>query len=314
MTLWNTLDASICTALTVEIDAITALSESSNAAPYLLLDQGEADFLPVEKCRLRPTPDSYFKDEPTRAPNLLPLKLPADHSILQEAFASATLTASQRLHAKKVSALLLVSCDIEALLGHFGVLSLQYDPTEGAESACVLRYQDPRVIQRVWPILSESQRRTWLGPIQHWYGATQPTGLIVAEAAAAPILWHATPALADVQPHSRVHHLLDSVQWRLAHSAPAENSFWQVVSLRSTSGHTAPYPSTGTLRSWLSEAASSGLGINDQTDWALCQWGVGQDYWESAMGRRQACAALDMLKKHAGLGFADAWHMAGLSL
>ncbi|RIX72553.1 DUF4123 domain-containing protein [Acidovorax cavernicola] len=314
MSAWNALDASTCSALALEIEVITALSESSNAAPYLLLDQGEADFLPGQRVCLRPIPDSYFKDEPSRAPHLLPLKLPADHLILQEALASAILTAPQRLHAKKISALLLISCDIEALLAHFRALSLQYDPTAEDESACVMRYQDPRVMQRVWPILSEGQRRAWLGPIRHWYAATQPTGPIVTEAAAAPTLWHATPALSDVQPHSRVHHLLDSVQWRLAHGAPSENSFWQVVSLRSASGHTAPYPSTGTLRNWLSEAASSGLGTNDQTEWALCQWGVGQDYWQSAVGQRQSCAALEMQKKHAGLGFSDAWHMAGLSL
>ncbi|MNK93357.1 hypothetical protein D3C87_1135140 [compost metagenome] len=314
MTIWKTLEPYICRAITLQIDAFTALSESSNFVPYLLLDHGEADFLPVEKSRFRPTLDSYFKDEPWRAPHLLPLMLPADHAILQEALASAILTASQRLHPQRVSALLLVSGDLAALLTHFGTLSLQHDPTEEVEPSCVLRYQDPRVMQRVWPILSEGQRRAWLGPVRHWYAATQPIGPIVAQTATAPIFWHAEPTSEDVQPHSRVHHLLDPGQWRLAHSAPAENSFWQVVSLRSTSVYTSPYPSIGALRHWLSDAAANGLNGNDQTDWALCQWGVGQDYWESASGQRQSRAALDMQKKHAGLGFADAWRTVGQGL
>lgn len=312
--MWSNLGTSMRNALQLEIDTVTTLSQVSNAMPFLLLDQREADLLPIDNARLQPIPDSYFKDEPWLAPHLLLLSLPADHSVLQEALASAILSAPERLQPQRVSALLLASCDSDVLLAHLCALSLQHDPTEMLEPACVLRYQDPRVMQRVWATLSDDQRCAWLGPVRHWYAAAQPVGRIPAKTVIPSALWHAGPASSDARLHSRMHHLLDPAQWRMAHSAPAENSFWQRISTKPPSGQVMPCPSVDTLRHWLSEAALIGLAGNDQTDWALCRWSTSQDYWMSVLGQRQSRAAHELQRQRPGLGFADAWRTVGRDL
>lgn len=307
MSYWNELPSFVQGALSKAIDVMSSFCVASKSTIYVLLDRGNVDILPVNSSRWTPVPDAYFAHEPWLAPQLLSLNWPDDLPVLQEALGAAVSTAPQRLQPQCVCAALLSPHPASALLDHFVGLGLQHDP---AGVPAVLRYQDPRVMQRVWPALREPQRALWLGPIARWHAALQPEGAVIQQRAALDVIWDAEyAALSQQAAHTRPHHLLDDRQWRLTHSAPAEAAFWQLVSTHNRSTATfVAYPSVGTLRHWLSEAAAHGLERDrDQCDWALCQWQSGPDQWGAPTGLRRTRKALDLQRRHAGLGFGDAW-------
>jgi hypothetical protein len=309
MSIWNQLDASARQSLNDHVDEMTAFCEASQSAVHVLLDRGDTDVLQIEPSRLKAVPDRYFASEPSLAPHLLTLSAFDDKALVREILAAAVLQATDRRSPQGVGAVLLGPICPDALLAHFVTLGLQHDP-EGAPR--VFRYQDPRVMQRVWPTLVAAQRDFWLGPVRRWIAAMQPTGRIVDDFHPAPSLWHASPDGSIDPPFARPHRLLDAVQWRLAHSAPAEVAFWLLARQSMEAASVSrPYPATGELRGWLNDAATHHLDSNDQCEWALCRWAESPERWESVSGRQQVRDALELQRRHAGLQFADAWRTAG---
>lgn len=309
--LWNGLGAATQALLGQASEAIGASTVGTQSVAYVLLDGKEANPLTGTDARLRPVPDIYFSGEPWLAPQLLPLNLPDDVFLLQDALAAAALSASQRMQVQPVAAVVIAGPDVSMLLMHLAGLGLQYDPVNAEEPARLFRYQDPRVMQRVWPRLSEPQRRAWLGPVLRWYAIEQPTGSLPADAVEL-VVWQAGPAPRDDAAHPRLHHLFDERQWRLAHGAPAENAFWLYAAADREALATARVlPDLATLRQWLAEAGRHGLHADDQTGWALCRWATSFDEWTSPSGQARMHRALGLQQEHAGLGFADAWHTAG---
>ena len=314
MKFWPALSESSQTQLHTEIQAINAFCDETTSVPYLLLDRGDENPLQVDTSRLLPVPDPCFEETPWLAPQLLPLVLPGDKALLQDALAAGVLMSTDRSAVQWIGAVVLAPADPFALLDHLARLGIQHDPGDDAAPARLFRYQDPRVMQRVWPLLGEPQRRAWMGPVRRWQAAVQPTGRIVKDVSDLVALWCAAPAAASRAVHARLGHLLDVNQWRLAHSAPTETTFWQSAPpSQGTTPAAESFPSTGTLRYWLHDAARQGLGDRDQAGWALCHWMAGQDYSESPAGQRRAQAALALQHDHAGLDFATAWRTAGQS-
>lgn len=308
MSTWNKLHASAQQSLVDQIEEMTAFCAASRSALHVLLDSGDTDILSVEPSRLRPVADEYFAQETSLGPHLLTLSGSEDGALLREVLAVAVTQAQIRTSPQGISAVLLGPTDADAFLTHFEMLGLQYDPKGNPR---VFRYQDPRVMQRVWPTLASTQRDFWLGPIRRWMAAVQPTGRIVDQPSIEVSLWHASPNAMASSSFARPHRLLDSEQWQLAHSAPAETAFWLLAHESADAIHQLrPYPTIGTLRGWLKDAAAHRLGTRDQCDWALCRWAVETHFWESPSGQKLVHAALELQSRHAGLGFADAWRTA----
>lgn len=311
MSHWDAIDEQERAALTLEIQTLAFFCKETQSALYLLLDRGDIDAISVDTARLLPVPDWYFDEAPWLAPQLLPLKWPDDQALLQEALACAVYSAADALASQPVSGVLAGALDPKLMLDHFATLGVQYDPVTDASDARLFRYQDPRVMQRVWPTLTESQRLAWLGPVRRWCAAVQPASAPGnSEDVRSPVLWRAERGPQAMAPHRRLSHLFDIAQWRLAHSAPAENTFWRLAANEQERAVNA-YPSAHVLRDWVHEAASHGLSETDQTDWALCCWAAGQDYWYGPIGQDRIRRALALRNDHAGLSFGDAWHTVG---
>lgn len=309
MSVWNKLDGSVRQSLTDQIEEMTAFCAASRCTVHVLLDCGDIDVLPVEPSRLRQVPDEYFAQETSLAPHLLTLSGSEDGALLRGVLAVAVTQAPSRTSPQGIGAVLLAPTGADALLRHFVMLGLQHDPMGNSR---VFRYQDPRVMQRVWSSLASDQRDFWLGPVCRWMAAAQPTGRIVDPSSIEASLWHASPNGTASSPFARPHRLLDSEQWQLAHSAPAEAAFWLLAHEAADAIHQfRPYPAIGMLRGWLNEAAAHRLGANDQCEWALCRWATDTHSWESLSGQQQVHAALELQRRNAGLGFGDAWRTAG---
>lgn len=316
MTFWNALGANARVALSQQLADMNTFCEATHSARYVLLERGNLEVLGVDASRLHPVPDAYFEHEPWLAPQLLPIRGPEDQLLLQEALACAIVTAPDRLNMQPVSAVLVGTPRPVALLTHFAALGEQCDPTEHAAQPRVFRYQDPRVMQRVWPALNGSQRSAWLGPVRRWYAALQPSnGSLGAETitkvvpTTSPLVWRgdAEPVPPEQAVPVRQRHMLDVAQWHLAHSAPAENAFWHLLRSSADAERPAnPDPTPELLRSWLHQAAARGLHSADQTDWALCCWAAGIQEWDSALSQRHVEQAIALQRAHARLGFADA--------
>jgi hypothetical protein len=312
MATWNTLDTSAQDSLSDHVDEMTAFCAASQSTIHVLLDRGDADVLPAASTRLLAVPDRYFAQEPWLGPHLLTLSGPEDVSLLREALATAVIRAIDPMRPQCVGAVLLGPAQPDALVDHFIALALQHDP-EGESR--VFRYQDPRVMQRVWPTLAEAQRRFWLGPVRRWIGAVQPIGPLGDDHPVDASLWQVLPDGPDDRPFTQPHHLLDARQWRLAHSGPAEVAFWRLARESAlTASPSRTYPEIGVLRRWLNDAADHRLDSNDQCEWALCCWAAGADVWESPSGQQRVRDALGLQRRHAGLRFGDAWRTAGARL
>jgi len=311
MKFWSLLSDAIRESLQEQIAATVACCTETVPGSYLLFDRKEGNPVTLDSSRLLPVPDLYFDGSEHLAPQLLPLRGPEDSELLQEALALAVLSSHNSGQTQWVCALIEGPAAPGVLLEHFGSLGFQYQPGEAMTHSSLFRYQDPRVMQRVWTHLSPAQRIAWLGPVRCWYAALQPLGC-PASTQAFDGLWQTAPTPASADTQVRLSSLLDKSQWHLAHSAPAETTFWRLASQKSQTRHAAsPLPSATTLRLWLSEAAEHGLGSNDQANWALCKFSTGEEHWQGPAGQRQLQSALALLDDCPALGFTTAWHSAG---
>ncbi|CAG2133139.1 DUF4123 domain-containing protein [Ralstonia mannitolilytica] len=222
---------------------------------YLLLDAWESNPLAdaisdawPEAATLRvAVPDDFYTGRENEAPCVVPLPdsaLPdgATNSLEQElsrdALARLVMTAGGQAHQRLVRqglGAVLFSADSAARLAqHLGMLGFQYPP-EG-RNAKVFRYQDPRVLQRVWPELTAAQQAMWLGPVEGWWSLTQPWGpwaleemVSTQDAVVSVPLWFEAELSREPDRGTEgavLNRLMDAKQWRAAHSAPVGNRVW----------------------------------------------------------------------------------------
>jgi len=157
----------------------------------------------------------------------------------------------------------------QTIVRHWVALGDQRPPYE--DESVLLRYQDPRVMQRVWVALSSVQQTRWLGPVTHWWSLVQPWGPI--NASPEPIEWfHArTPLL----PHGTVadgspRDLFDEAQWFLLSISPQANLLW-----RSYADHNVPIhaqPDADNLMQMLVDAAQMKLEGLNLEDYVWITW------------------------------------------
>ncbi|MGS0622301.1 DUF4123 domain-containing protein [Ralstonia sp. VS2407] len=176
-----------------------------------------------------PLPDSALPDGETDT-----LEQGLSRDVLARLLEAASGHAHQRLVRQGLGAVLFSADSPAEVAQHLRMLGFQYPP-EG-RNAKVFRYQDPRVMQRVWPELSATQQSMWLGPVQAWWSLTQPWGpwaledMVATEDAAVSVpVWF--KAEQPMEPDRRseglvLNRLMDAKQWRAAHSAPVGNRVW----------------------------------------------------------------------------------------
>ena len=142
----------------------------------------------------------------------------------------------QRLVKQHLCAVLFSRDSARTLAQHLAGLGFQYEP--GGRTVRLFRYQDPRVMQRVWPALSGGQRVSWLGPVLAWWSLEQPwkpwgaDELIATEAdiSLSELAWF--KAEKSVAPGGEptapilLNRLLNAEQWRQAHWTPVGNQIW----------------------------------------------------------------------------------------
>lgn len=224
---------------------------------YLLLDRWEEaelaeDFtshFPIEASQRIPVPDTHYKGREDSAPCLVPmpgamLPAPSGTASLAEAKARDQLArwlertwqqSQKRLVNIPLCAILLSDQPITKIAHHFALLGVQKPPTGGPPR--LFRYQDPRVMQRVWPRLSPDQQRRWLGPVSQWWAIVQPWGamdlgqLIGDDLANAENpRWfraHASDTGGTTTTGHGIHQLFQKEQWQCAHGTSAGNLVWQ---------------------------------------------------------------------------------------
>lgn len=222
---------------------------------YLLLEAWEGNPLaaaiagawPEASTERAAVPDDFYTGREDEAPCVVPLPASAlpdgttdtleqgrSRDALARLLEIASRQAHQRLVRQGLGAVLFSADSPAEVAQHLRMLGFQYPPESRA--AKVFRYQDPRVMQRVWPELSATQRNMWLGPVQAWWSLTQPWGpwaledMVATEDAAVSVpVWF--KAEQPMEPDRRseglvLNRLMDAKQWRAAHSAAVGNRVW----------------------------------------------------------------------------------------
>lgn len=222
---------------------------------YLLLEAWEGNPLaaaiagawPEASTERAAVPDDFYTGREDEAPCVVPLPASAlpdgttdtleqgrSRDALARLLEIASRQAHQRLVRQGLGAVLFSADSPAEVAQHLRMLGFQYSPESRA--AKVFRYQDPRVMQRVWPELSATQQKMWLGPVQAWWSLTQPWGpwaledMVATEDAAVSVpVWFKAeqPMEPDRRPEGLVlNRLMDAKQWQAAHSAPIGNRVW----------------------------------------------------------------------------------------
>lgn len=260
-------------------------------------------------------PHLRFHDDPDLAPCLLPLAVWQKETPEPEQWADRLhdllgrmwIDAQRRLVPQWISGWLLSSAALSEVAEHWAALAWQFAPLPegGWGEPATLRHHDPRILQRLWPLLTPAQLRAWLGPVDSiWqlaapWGPWEPRDMFAhsARLCGANPAWHIAappdkPTTGSVSP-SR---LLDHRQWqRLAHNE-AGHGFWHTLALRDVPP--ALQPNGTAMTNLLLEAQQWGLRRPVQLqEWVTYTWmgAGGQDPsepidWNQApwSGRRSA--------------------------
>ena len=227
-------------------------------------------------------PDELYKDQPDDAPCVLAIDgsvVPSDpgqsfsdylaHECLGGLLQQAWQGAQQRRNLQGLCGVLFASVDARILVRHLAQLGYQHAPDGQAR---LLRYQDPRVLQRVWPALNEAQKLAWLGPIRSWWSLRMPWGPV--DQAESPAWFLATPppsstASANTPAHPRSA-LLHPRQWLLAHSVAATNALWLRYVQQGIEARRQP--SAGQMNCLLAAASDGGIQTRQLEQFLLCVW------------------------------------------
>lgn len=197
-------------------------------------------------------PDDIYKGRPEAAPTLVPMPedwaadAPRDDTLavlntLALALDAARLQSRRRLVDQMLCAVVFSAATPARIALHWTHLGFQTSPEDGKNK--LFRYQDGRVMQRVWPLLDDAQRRQWLGPVTAWWSLSQPWGPwagaeafatteVAAGGAVEATEWFIAARSALSQASGRdpsdaaMHRLLRLDQWHAAHSATTGNRLW----------------------------------------------------------------------------------------
>jgi hypothetical protein len=254
-------------------------------------------------------PDRHFKHREDDAPCLVPLpedwtRPSTDPAVvgliandLTEWLTQAWLHAEQRQMRQPLCGVLFSEASPVAIADHWAGLGDQTSPADG--SARLFRYQDARVMQRAWPLLSDAQRQAWLGPVRQWWALEQPWGpwsfadLVQQDVTATsrePEWFRAfvRPDNAEALSSSAAGRLgFELAQWHAAHSAPAGHRVWARLA-----GNDVPpdrQPDGAAMSRMLALGQSLGLNDDNLEDFVAVTWrahasaGISRDgFWQSA--------------------------------
>ncbi|WP_301503652.1 DUF4123 domain-containing protein [Variovorax sp. CAN15] len=280
-------------------------------------------------------PDPHFKHREEDAPCLLqlpqhwadsstdPMLARLAASDLPGWLAQAWVQAEQRQMQQPLCGVLFSDSIAVAIASHWAVLGDQLSPADG--SARLLRYQDPRVLQRAWPVLSDAQRRQWLGPVRRWWTLEQPWGpwalvdLVQQDVSATSrepewFQAFANPA-GDTEPlsSSALGRLsFDLPQWWAAHSSPAGHRVW--ARLAGNGVRVDRQPDGAAMSRLLAQGRSLSLGGDDLEDFVDLTWRAHptQDtkreaFWQSPSEAALLARVMDTLRRQPDLRFGTAY-------
>ena len=278
-----------------------------------------------------PVPDTCFAHREDEAPCVVPAPdallystagtVPIAQGLFADLLAQAWQHTEQRLARQPFCAVVWSRADAASIARHWVDLGHQQPP--GTDDARLFRYQDPRVMQRVWPMLDAAQRRWWLGPVAQWWALAQPWGpwapaqfasggLLHADAP--PGWFHAASPQADAPGPGIVHGrraraLFDHAQWQAAHVSPAGNRVWARFAQRGVAAR--DQPDGDTLLRLLADGRRHGLDGADLEDYAWCTWrpkpladGTREVNWQSPRAARVLAELLQTLRQDASASFA----------
>ncbi|WP_137923214.1 DUF4123 domain-containing protein [Cupriavidus sp. 2SB] len=316
---WKSLDATDQQRLLPLIDDVTAIVDGSARGLfiYLLLDQAQdnplADALTESASihRMYPVPDPYFARNSALAPQLVALASPPGVTILREIVAAAYTEAKHRLRPHYICGLLWSEEEIHAVADHLLRLGYQSDP---ADEPRLFRYQDPRVMQRLWPALTAAQQAAWLGPIRQWWSYPQPHGPMPCDgatgervAAVAENYWvrAVRPTELAANRVSLSRRFLSAQQWALAHLSPAISRFWLHLAQIGPTAYRVP--DEADVVRWLMEADGHQLKDADAVDYAISIFRSSEEVWRRHDMQAAVIAALSHMNAEPGIGFGDAF-------
>lgn len=289
-----------------------------------------------ERCAV---PDPHFKNRQDNAPCLLPLPAVLSPGSSPDSLAATaarehlahwlTLArnhAQQRLASQHLGAIVFSEVDAEDIVAHWVDLGHQQAP-DGSD-ARLFRYQDPRVMQRVWPALSAGQRTQWLGPVRQWWTLTQPWGpwnsaqFGATELATTdvPSEWFCAEAPTSEAQRSNgsnapLRALFDATQWHAAHIAPAANRAW--AGFASDQLPMANQPDAKTVCRLLLDGERLGLQDTNLDDYVWCSWrpypseGRSHEFaWQSSDGAALLAQVLKTLRQDPDNSFANLFAQA----
>ena len=196
---------------------------------------------------------------------------------------------NQRLARQSFSGVVLATADAPDIAQHWVHLGHQ-SPPDGATSR-LFRYQDARVMQRVWLDLAPSQRMQWLGPVIQWWALPQPWESWSFEAmtnsggetlSVDQIKWFC----ADTSEYEKrgdqdsastrsIRALFDRSQWHAAHSAPSANRLWARYADNQVSAH--DQPNGEAMTRLLADGYRLGLTSTNLEDYVWCTWRIAPD-------------------------------------
>jgi hypothetical protein len=234
-------------------------------------------------------PDEIYRGRPEAAPTLVPLpegwvadaldaSTQAVLHTIELALAAARLQSERRLVDQMLCAVVFSPSTPASIAMHWTRLGFQTSPADGKDK--LFRYQDARVMQRVWPLLDDEQRLQWLGPVTGWWALSQPwrpwsyeeafaTGgeVPTGSGADSPEWFIATrPVLSQAatrEPrHETMRHLLRLDQWHAAHSATTGTRLW--LSMASRRIPIRRQPDGETMTRLLRQGAA--LGLTQESD------------------------------------------------
>lgn len=204
-------------------------------------------------------PDEIHRGRPEAAPTLVPL--PEDWAVdapgastqavlhtVSLALAAARLQSERRMVDQMLCAVVFSPATPASIAMHWTRLGFQTSPVDGKDK--LFRYQDARVMQRVWPLLDEEQRVQWLGPVTEWWALSQPWrpwpyaeafatgGEIPASSGEDASEWFVATrsvlsrAAAREPQRETMRHLLRLDQWHAAHGATTGTRLWLSMASR----------------------------------------------------------------------------------
>lgn len=263
-----------------------------------LAEQLQAEFPDAAKQRCA-IPDSFYQGRADDAPCLVPVPqalwpvASADNltqSLTQDWLAhwlyAAWGAAQKRLVRQYFCGVLVSGQSASHVAKHLARLGCQYPPAvegQAASTARLFRYQDPRVMQSVWPALTAGQQRRWLGSIQAWWSLQQmwgpwafPDSESNTEEQAQACWVHMAQPEEKPASATRASELLGRLfnpeQWALAQIWPAAQQSWSHYRRRQTPVHLQP--DGACMHRLLRQGLQAGLDFQELPEFVWSSWHI----------------------------------------